>query len=170
MSVFDDILTTAKNAADVVGKKAIQVKDISRLRLSIIELNKEIGRNFEALGRLVYDAGKSGNSYDVDDSVAAIDELYEELSILSDEMNRLRGRVVCPCCGKENTLDATFCSKCGNRLPEQEKAEEKPEEEEPVQESPVTGEEAEEFEEDEQVAPAAEAPRAAVEEEEKPEE
>ena len=46
MSVFDDILTTAKNAADVVGKKAIQVKDISRLRLSIIELNKEIGRNF----------------------------------------------------------------------------------------------------------------------------
>ena len=94
MSVFDDILTTAKNAADVVGKKAIQVKDISRLRLSIIELNKEIGRNFEALGRLVYDAGKTGNSYDVDDSVAAIDELYEELSILSDEMNRLRGRVV----------------------------------------------------------------------------
>ena len=90
MSVFDDILTTAKNAADVVGKKAIQVKDISRLRLSIIELNKEIGRNFEALGRLVYDAGTTGNSYDVDDSVAAIDDLYEELSILSDEMNRLR--------------------------------------------------------------------------------
>ena len=34
----------------------------------------------------------------------------------------------------------------------------------------MTGEEAEEFEEDEQVAPAAEAPRTAVEEEEKPEE
>ena len=79
MSVFDDILTTAKNAADVVGKKAVQVKDISRLRLNIIELNKEIGRNFEALGRLVYDAGKTGNSYDVNDSVAAIDERYEEL-------------------------------------------------------------------------------------------
>lgn len=162
MTIFDDILATAKSAADVVGKKAILVKELSRLRLTMAELNKEISRNFEALGRLVYDASKSGNSYDVNDSVLAIDELYEELSALSEELNRLRGRMVCPCCGHENVLGATFCNKCGTRLPEQEveeKAAPTPDEtEEPDAAAPA---DEEVYEEDEAAAPAAEAPRTA---------
>ena len=138
MTIFDDILATAKSAADVVGKKAVLVKELSRLRLTMAELNKEISRNFEALGRLVYDASKSGNSYDVNDSVLAIDELYEELSALSEELNRLRGRTVCPCCGHENVLGATFCNKCGTRLPEQEEEDEKAEAEPSDTEEPDT--------------------------------
>lgn len=161
MTIFDDILATAKSAADVVGKKAVLVKELSRLRLTMAELNKEISRNFEALGRLVYDASKSGNSYDVNDSVLAIDELYEELSALSEELNRLRGRTVCPCCGHENVLGATFCNKCGTRLPEQEeeeKAEAEPgDTEEPDTAAPVADDAGDEDEE--AAAPAAEAPR-----------
>ena len=60
MTIFDDILATAKSAADVVGKKAVLVKELSRLRLTMAELNKEISRNFEALAGWCMTPAKAG--------------------------------------------------------------------------------------------------------------
>ena len=88
MGLFEDVVVNAKSAANVVGKKAGQLMDISKLRLSAADINREISRRLEALGRTVYDAQKSG--YDpselVAESVSCIDELYEQLDAIFDQL------------------------------------------------------------------------------------
>ena len=56
MSMLDDMIVNAKSAADAVGKTATKLVDISKLRISAADLNAEIDRKFESLGRAVYEA------------------------------------------------------------------------------------------------------------------
>ena len=53
MGIFEDVVVNARSAAEVVGKKAGQLVDISKLRLSVADVNREISRRLEALGRTV---------------------------------------------------------------------------------------------------------------------
>ena len=77
MGVLEDVVINAKSAAETVGKEAGRLVDISRLRFSAAELQKEISRKYESLGRMVYDSHKSGNSVDInfDEHVKGIDML-----------------------------------------------------------------------------------------------
>ncbi len=63
MSVLDDMIVNAKSAADAVGKTASKLVDISKLRISAADLNAEINKKYEALGRAVYEARKSGRRF-----------------------------------------------------------------------------------------------------------
>lgn len=42
MGLFEDVVVNAKEAVNAVGKKAGQMVDISKLRLSAADLNNEI--------------------------------------------------------------------------------------------------------------------------------
>ena len=53
MGLFEDVVVNAKEAVNAVGKKAGQMVDISKLRLSAADLNNEISKRFEALGRVI---------------------------------------------------------------------------------------------------------------------
>lgn len=118
MGLFEDVVVNAKTAVNVVGKKAGQMVDISKLRINAADLNNEISKRFEALGRVIYDAKKTENDSAelVNECVAAIDELYEQLDAVNEQISSLRCRVVCKQCGEENSAEACFCSKCGNKL------------------------------------------------------
>ncbi|MCI1982301.1 MAG: zinc ribbon domain-containing protein [Oscillospiraceae bacterium] len=121
MGLLDDVIVNAKTAADVVGKKASQFADVSKLRISAADLNNEISKRFESLGRAVYEAKKTGS--DVSDLVAenveSIDGLYEQLDAVNAQLASARERVICKNCGQENTQDALYCSRCGHRLSEE---------------------------------------------------
>ena len=118
MGLFEDVVVNAKEAVNAVGKKAGQMVDISKLRLNAADLNNEISKRFEALGRVIYDAKKTDNdSTDlVNECVAAIDELYEQLEAVNDQISSLRCKVVCKECGAENPAEAAYCNKCGSKL------------------------------------------------------
>ncbi len=150
MGIFDDVVLNAKNAAQNVGKMAGQLVDMSKLRISLSEINGEIGRRFTELGQFVYEAKKTGV---VDDAIlaeklAGIDDLYAQTAQISEQLDVLQNRSTCPVCGKKVAQDAAFCSACGAKLVREEptpaeenepcccceeapKAEEKPEEEKP---------------------------------------
>ena len=103
MGLFEDVVVNAKEAVNAVGKKAGQMVDISKLRLSAADLNNEISKRFEALGRVIYDSKKTENdSADlVNECITAIDELYEQLDAVNDQISALRSRVICKKCGAE---------------------------------------------------------------------
>ena len=77
MGLLEDVVVNAKEAVNAVGKKAGQMVDISKLRLNAADLNNEISKRFEALGRVIYDSKKTENdSADlVNECITAIDEL-----------------------------------------------------------------------------------------------
>lgn len=121
MSMLDDMIVNAKSAADAVGKTATKLVDISKLRISAADLNAEIDRKFESLGRAVYEARKSGADAEqaVAETTAAIDELREQLAAVNVQLSSVRQKTVCSYCGHENHADDVFCSKCGHRLAEE---------------------------------------------------
>ena len=120
MGLFEDVVVNAKTAANAVGKKASQIVDISKLRISAAELNHEIESKFEDIGRMVYEAKKIGSDADVSGSISALDDLYEQLDAVNDQLAATRTKIVCKSCGQENYQGSVYCSKCGHKLSEEE--------------------------------------------------
>lgn len=120
MSLLEDAVVNAKSAAVAVGKKAGQIVDVSKLRISAAGLNKEISARLEELGRIVYQARKdeSVSEEQTESCVAAIDELYEQLDAVNEQITVLKKRIKCKECGYENSQEAVFCNKCGAKLSE----------------------------------------------------
>lgn len=118
MGVLDDLIVNAKTAVNTVGKRAGQIVDISKLRVSAADLNNEISKRFESLGRAVYEAKKTENDVSdlVTESAAAIDDLYEQLDAVNQQLAAAREKMVCKNCGAENPQGAAYCSKCGHKL------------------------------------------------------
>lgn len=126
MGLFEDVVVNARSAANVVGKKAGQLVDISKLRLSAADVEREISGRLEALGRQVYDAKKTGIDSQalIDESISCIDELYEQLDVINDELALARNKVICPKCGSTNPQGFTYCGCCGAKIINEEPEEE----------------------------------------------
>ena len=76
----------------------------------------------EAVGK------KAGQIVDVSklrfNKMAEIDELVNQRNILTKELVDKQNKVVCPSCGKQSPITASYCSSCGAKLtPDEEKAE-----------------------------------------------
>lgn len=125
MGVFEEVVINAKTAAATVGKKAERLVDISKLRLNSAELENEITKKYEALGRFVYDSIKADTSVKglLEEHVEEIDALYQKLDEVNEKINTLRKKAPCPVCGCQNEENALFCSHCGVKLKYNEKGE-----------------------------------------------
>lgn len=118
MGLFEDVVVNARTAANAVGKKASQFVDVSKLRISATDLNNEISKRFETIGRTVYEAKKSGNDASelLNDSITAIDDLYEQLDAVNEQLSSAHAKTVCKHCGEVNPQGSVYCSKCGHKL------------------------------------------------------
>ena len=118
MSLFDDVIVNAAAAVDTFGKVAGDVVDRSRARVSSAELKGKINKQFETLGRYIYDTSVSGTTDQsvVDEYVSNISVLIGELKSLQDTLTADLGRIICPKCCTKNSVDSLFCKKCGSTL------------------------------------------------------
>ena len=118
MGILDDVVVNAKSAAEAVGKKAGQLVDASKLRITVAELNTELRHKYEALGQFVADNCRETLAEDeaVAVELAEIDELSAQLAAVSKELSDKQNKVVCPVCGKASPASAVFCSNCGTKL------------------------------------------------------
>lgn len=125
MGMFDDVFVNAKSAANAVGKKAGKLVDLSKLRISAADLNGEISKKFQSLGREVYSAKKAGTdpSAAIESASAEISELMEQLDAVNAQLAAAHAKIICGYCGQENSQDAVYCCKCGHRLCEEKKTE-----------------------------------------------
>lgn len=121
MGVFEDVVMNAKTAAENVGKEAGRLVDISKLRFTAADLQKEISKKYETLGRMVYESRKSGDASGIsfDEHIESIDILYQKLDEVNGKINTLSRKTSCPNCGFRNDENAAFCSRCGSRLDRQ---------------------------------------------------
>ena len=125
MSIFEDAFIGAKNVTTTVGEKAGKLVDISRLRLSAAELNRDIASRYEAMGRAVYDAKKVGEDVDgiISECVIGLDALYTRLDDINMKIARIKDKKYCKSCGALIDENALFCSRCGSRIEREKKAE-----------------------------------------------
>ncbi len=118
MSMIDDVWVNAKSAAESVGKKAGKVLDRSKLRLAIMDVKAELSKQYRVLGKLCYEAYKTGKDYTTgrQSLLEHIAELNKQLDALRDMLANSEKKVKCSSCGTYNPPKALFCSKCGARL------------------------------------------------------
>ncbi len=88
MGVFEDVILNAKVAMEAVGKKAGDMVDVSKLKVSAAEISREITHQMEEIGRLVYNSKKAGTdaSEDIAKLSAEIDALYEQLTAVNGDI------------------------------------------------------------------------------------
>lgn len=118
MGILDDVVVNAKSAAEAVSKKAGQLMDASKLRISAAELNAKIGEGYEALGQYAYENCRALFAGDPEavGKMAELDELKAQAAAIAKELNDKQNKVVCPVCGKQSPNTALFCANCGAKL------------------------------------------------------
>jgi hypothetical protein len=118
LGIFEDVIVSVKTAADVAYKKTGEVIDVSKIRLNIAEISKEICNNYEILGKLCYENQKSGEiaGEEAEKIISKIDSLLLDLKDKEAKLSQMRNKVKCQNCGNDNEPNYTFCSKCGTKL------------------------------------------------------
>ncbi|MBS5873204.1 MAG: zinc ribbon domain-containing protein [Clostridiales bacterium] len=118
MGLFENAVNTARSAAKTVGKKAEEVLDLSRNKLSISELENKLEASYASLGMLYYNYLENGTTDPEKEQalVREIDGINAAVRELKENINEMRNRVTCPACAAANDPQAVFCSQCGARL------------------------------------------------------
>lgn len=118
MGLFENAVNTARSAAKTVGKKAEEVLDLSRNKLSISELENDLEASYASLGMLYYNYLENGTTDPEKEQalVREIDEINAAIRELKENINEMRNRITCPACAAANDPQAVFCSQCGARL------------------------------------------------------
>ncbi len=118
MGILDDVVINAKSAAEAVSRKAGQIVDVSKLRISAAEINAEIAKRYEVLGQYVYECSRSSLVADPEavGQMTEIDDLKAQQAAIAKELGDKQNKVFCPICGKQSPITAAFCSSCGTKL------------------------------------------------------
>lgn len=118
MTVFDDVLSRARALAKTAGEKTGEFVELTKVKMEIADLEREMTSLYEGLGRLVYDGKQSGENVDelVDACIAQLDDQNEHLKELQEKLMESKNVVACKMCGALNENDAVFCNQCGEKL------------------------------------------------------
>ena len=118
MVTWESILNMAKDAVNTAERKTGEFIDITKLKMEINRIEKELAATYEGLGRLVYDAKKGAE--DIEDLMNAcithIDEQNAALAKLQEKLAESKNAIRCPACGSLNDHDAAYCKSCGEKI------------------------------------------------------
>lgn len=112
--MIEDIFGKAKQAASAAGKKTEELVEISKLKLSAMQVNTDIKALYEKLGSAVYSMQKAHyeNPELVASLVEEIDDKRGDLKKIRDKIAVLQKAKECPCCQTKNPKEAYYCQKC----------------------------------------------------------
>lgn len=113
MGLFDDVVVNAKSAANAVSKKAGELYDVSKLKLSAANLRGELNKAYKTFGEAVYNNAPEA---DLEECKSKIKELKECLREVTELLNTTKNQGTCPECGASVIKGAQFCHSCGATL------------------------------------------------------
>lgn len=130
--VLDKIKEQANKAKDGAVKltktvidKTNNVVNQTKVKFAISETKGKIKEVYTEIGKEVYEEYlKDGDAADtVAEKCAKIDALKEELTELKERLAELKETVRCANCDAYNHYDDVYCSKCGEKLSNEEETE-----------------------------------------------
>ena len=114
MDFLNDLGKRFTRVARSVQERTREGWDSSRLSADLYSLRGDLERQYTALGEAYFKAVSAGEEVP-QELVSRVKATVDRI----DELTALReNRVRCPACGSFQAPEARFCSKCGNRMPE----------------------------------------------------
>lgn len=118
MAFFEEIGKKITDTVDVVGKKTNEVVEIQKLRSQMSGLEKNIEKNYIALGKMVFAKFQDGE--ELSEEARALCEEITGNTVLLDEYDNeiaeIKGMKKCPGCGVPAADDVVYCPKCGAKM------------------------------------------------------
>lgn len=118
MALLDDVLVTARDVVAISAEKTVEFVEMTKLKMAIATVKRDIARTMEGLGRLVYDAKQTGADITdlVDQACHRVDQLSKKQRHLEQQLCAYRRASICDQCDAINDEDAHFCKGCGSTL------------------------------------------------------
>lgn len=116
MAIFDDVVVNAKTAASAVSKKAGELYDLSKLRITLASLRSDLGKQYQALGEAVYN---EATDEELDAIKAEIADVKQNIADVEKILAASRNSVKCPKCGQKLNKNAAYCYICGEAIPKE---------------------------------------------------
>ena len=115
MGFFDNLSSSFQETTNKIQQE-------SKMKKTINENKQKIETSYSEIGKKIYESkgiNEEVMSF-VDEKVKVIDDMLKENETCEKEILKLNNKKICPKCGKEVEINATFCPHCGS---EQEKVE-----------------------------------------------
>ena len=118
MAWFDVVKDTAAKTAKIAKSKSGELYEITKLSISINEIESKIDKLFKNVGILAYRDYENGAvvSEDIAEIIQDIDSKFREVEELKNKINELKSVSACPKCEATNPKGANFCQNCGEVL------------------------------------------------------
>ena len=120
--IIDDVVVNAKAAASAVSRKASDVYDASKHKITAAEIKSDINKKLKELGALTYKA--QVNKVDLSEQslqlIAEISDLKDNLNIINQHIVSTKKQKTCVQCGSNVSKNSVFCNYCGAKFDETE--------------------------------------------------
>lgn len=122
--IFDDVVVNAKAAASAVSKKATDVYDTSKHKITAAEIRSDINKKLRDLGALTYKSKIHGTDYSekIENIITEITDLKDNLNVINEHISAAKNQKRCPHCGAGIPKNSVFCNICGEKLSDCEKS------------------------------------------------
>lgn len=116
MAIFEDLGKKLSKAGQGVAQTTRNLADKMKLSNAISEEKKNIERLYSSIGQQYF----SEHADSAEESLASlVDEVkaaFDRMGDYTDQLNKLKGVIVCQECGAEAPANAVFCNMCGVRI------------------------------------------------------
>lgn len=117
MDFFEEIGMKITKAGQKTKEITNNLADIAKLNSQMNEISKDIKNLYTKLGETYFQKFGISPLDGLEEICSEIQKNKEELEVLQNKINRLKGIRPCPNCGSGNSVDAKFCSNCSTQLP-----------------------------------------------------
>ena len=122
MEILNELRQKVTETAQSAWKKSNEIVEVTKINIAISDAQTHMDKMFKDIGKIVYDAYKEGDAISgvIGEKCQQIDEKAVEIYEMKLKISQIKNVKVCPECEKENEAEATFCSKCGRKIGEDE--------------------------------------------------
>ena len=124
MAFFGNLGGKIKNVGQNIAHSTKKFADVTKLKSSISDNEKQITELYTAIGKEYYERHKDDVNAEEQKNIEAITALFKQINDLKEEIKELEGVATCPNCGKDVPSDVMFCNHCGCKIVKETKEQE----------------------------------------------
>ena len=123
MEFFNKLGKKVSATYDATAEKTSKLAKEAKLRMKMNENKSDINDIYKEIGKKVYEKHVREENIDIktelEEECTKIDVLATEIETCLKSILELKNKKQCPKCHAELELDAVYCSKCGEKQPEE---------------------------------------------------
>lgn len=116
MAFWDKVGGSISNTGKNVAAKAKEVAAVSSLHGQINSQEEVLDKIFLEIGKQYFESNKENPADEYIEKFEEINAAYAKIAELNEEIRKVKGIALCPCCNAEITRGSAFCPKCGGKM------------------------------------------------------